>query len=398
MKMNCITYIESDSELKQLLALPALSIDFTEIIIGSTELSRYCKTTLEEMLDILNQAKKAGLSVVLEWDALNVEEKFREATKIIERLPLHDFKAIRVQDPGAVEFVKTHFPWLKIQLILENGNHNLIGLKEWSSYLGSQCERLVLSNELSREKLSAYARELSVPLEVLTFGRILLFYTPRKLLSPLEVNIALLSNKFIEAFGSSEESPHSGFPLIENRHGTFMFNVKDLYLLDHLYELEEMGISHARIDLRFDDLFNTEIESLLKLFKGEVPESELTLKKNSIRPMIKGFYNINKTDVLFTKLKNKRTQRQDQNYIGEIVDVERDVQLALMIKTTGLDRNALLSLKFITPEGKEKIVQLSWVKSSLGIEIETAEKNDLVLIPFTSGVSVKTQVYLNAKT
>jgi len=49
-------------------------------------------------------------------------------------------------------------------------------------------------------------------------------------LSPLEEKKHL--NDALEAYGTSEESPHSGFPIVENRHGTFMFNVKDLSLLE----------------------------------------------------------------------------------------------------------------------------------------------------------------------
>jgi putative protease len=392
--MKLVTYIENFEELEKLIA--RTGDESVEIIVGVSELSRYSKTSLEEMLALTGHAKKYNFNVVLEWDALNQEEKFISSCAVIDRLPLHDFKAIRVQDPGAVEYIKHIYPWLKIQLILENGNHNLIGLKKWCEYLGDQCERLVLSNELSREMLREYAKVLATPIEILVFGRILLFYSPRKLLSPLEKkNIESLS---IEASGSSEESPHSGFPLIENRHGTFMFNVKDLYLLDHLNELHEMGIKNVRVDLRFDDSFNNYSEGVLNLFAGIVSESDLPIRSRHPRPLIKGFYNINKTDVLFTKLKNKRIQRLDENYIGEIVDVERDHQLALLIKTSGLDVSSLQEIKMITPEGKEKIVQLAWMKSSLGESLEKAQKNDLVLIPYTNGVTVKTQVYLNPKT
>ncbi|MDD4973524.1 MAG: U32 family peptidase [Bacteriovorax sp.] len=392
-----VTYIENFSELEKLIVLKALHSETpVEIIVGARELTRYSKTSLEEMLELTQQAKKNNFEVVLEWDALNQEEKFLSTCSVIDRLPLHDFKAIRVQDPGAVEYIKHIYPWLKIQLILENGNHNLIGLTKWSEYLGKQCERLVLSNELSREMLRDYAKVLTIPLEVLAFGRILLFYSPRKLLSPLEKKN--IESKSIEASGSSEESPHSGFPLIENTHGTFMFNVKDLYLLDHLDEIREMGIEHQRVDLRFDESFDNYAESVFNLFSGKVSESELPIRKMHPRPLIKGFYNINKTDVLFTKLKNKRIQRLDQNYLGEIVDVERDQQLALLIKTNGFEMGSLQEIKMITPEGKEKMVQLSWMKSSLGESKIFAQKNDLVLIPYTNGVTVKTQVYLNPKT
>jgi len=389
-----VTYITNIYELEKLISLKTHSS--VEIIVGVKELTRYCQTSIDEMQSLVGIAKKNNFSVVLEWDALNQEEKFVNSCVIIDRLPMHEFKSIRVQDPGAVEYIKNKYPWLKIQLILENGNHNLIGLQKWLEYLGVQCERLVLSNELSKEKLNEYATALKTPIEVLTFGRILLFYTPRRLLTPLEKeNIEAQS---IEAFGTSEESPHSGFPLIENRHGTFMFNVKDLYLLDHLNELTNMGIHFLRVDLRFDGSFDKYLEGVLNLFAGDISESELQVKGLHPRPLIKGFYNINKTDVLFTKLKNKRIQRLDESYIGEIVDVEKDIALALLIKTTDLNISSTNELKMITPEGKEKILQLPFMKSSAGEILQDVFRNDLVLIPYVNGVTVKTQVYLNPNT
>ncbi len=393
--MKLVTYIESVHEFNEFLSHKDESLSY-EIILGCSELSRYSKSSLDEMLNLINKASKNNVPAILEWDVLNQEEKFLKTVEIFDRLPLHDFKAVRVQDPGAVQYIKTKYPWLKIQLILENGNHNLEGLKKWSDYLGEQCERLVLSNELSKDMLKAYAKEIKTPIEILTFGRILLFYSARMLLSPLEKE--QVQNSFIEANGTSEESPHSGFPIIENRHGTFMFNVKDLYLLDVFNELSEMGINHARIDLRFDDNFKNYLKNIVNLLSGKIQESDLSIKKNHLRPLIRGFYNINKSDVLFTKLKNKRTQRQDNNYIGEVVDVERDLQLALIIKSEGTTEITGRTLKMITPEGKEKVVTPSWMKTSLGESVVKTQKDEIVLIPYISGVTVKTQVYLNPNT
>ena len=392
-----ITYIESLEQLK-LFRSHRGSLENAEYIVGCHELSRYTNTTLTDLQNIIAYAAIEKMPLVLEWDALNQEEKFTKTCDLFDRLPLHEFKAVRLQDPGAVHFVKNKYPWLSIQLILENGNHNLVGLTRWSDYLGAQCSRLILSNELSKEMLKDYASVLKIPLEIQVYGRILLFYSPRSLLSPLEKEN--VTKNWMEAFGSSEESPHTGFPLIENRHGTFMFNVKDLYLLDHLDELSEMGIAHTRVDLRFDQTFEKFYQSVSSFYQGLKKESDLDFKTSPIRPLIKGFYNINKTDVLFTKLKNKRTQRQDLNYLGEIVDVERDCQLALMIKSPSMnfDQLTLLAVKMITPEGKEKSVTVEWIKNASGESVTTTTKNDIVLIPYVNGVTVKTQVYLNSKT
>jgi putative protease len=347
-----------------------------DIIVSCAELSRFHQNNLETLLSLTNYIKKKNAKVILEWDVLYPENTLPQALSVFERLPLHDYSAIRVQDPGLVFHVKNNYPWLPIQLILETGNHNLIGLKTWEEYLGKQLEKLILSNELSREHLKSYAAELKTPIEVLIFGRILLFYGPRKLLSPVEKSSS--SNDYITAIGTSEESPHSGFPLIENRHGTFMFNVKDLSLMDHLQELDEIGISFGRVDLRFDNSID-QIGDLLS-YKGP-------------RPLIKGFYQINKTDVLFSKLKNKKTNRTDKNFIGVVVDVERDKGIAILVKCKNFTHESDSQFKIITPEGKEKILQRFSLRNSSNETIQKAKEGDIVICSFINGVSVKSQVY-----
>lgn len=400
--MKFVTYAENAFELKELsILVESLKIDRSEleVIVGTALLSRYSENSLADLEALIGENQKYKLPLVLEWDVLQQETLFQKNAELISRLPLHEFKAIRLQDPGAINYIKEKFPWLKIQLIMENGNHNFTGLSRWSEFLGEQLDRLVLSNELSREHLGLYASKLTAELEVLVFGRILLFYSPRLLLSPLkktEIEADFI-HKNIQAFGTSEESPHAGFPLIENRHGTYMFNVKDLYLLDHIEELRSLNIAAVRFDLRFDGSF-THLQKCADLFKGKISGADVPeIRGSHPRPVIKGFYNINKTDVLFTKLKNKRIQRQDDNYIGEIVDVERDQQMALLIKSKHLGLKYGDELQLITPEGKIKTLSLKKFSDSCGLKKESATTNEVVLLPFISGVVAKTQVYLSVR-
>jgi putative protease len=398
--MKFITYAENLEQLTKLAALVSskkIDLENLEVIVGTSALSRYSEASIEDLEMIISHNQKFKLPLILEWDTLSQETLFQKSVEVLKRLPLHEFKAIRVQDPGALNLIKENYSWLKVQLILENGNHNFAGLTRWSEFLGEQLDRLVLSNELSREHLRLYSSELQSGLEVLAYGRILLFYSPRLLLSPLkrEEVEKTLNNKNIEAFGTSEESPHAGFPLIENRHGTFMFNVKDLYLLDHLEELKTLNIAAVRFDLRFDDSFQ-HLEKIVDLFTGRVTHEEIVeIKTSHVRPMIKGFYNINKTDVLFTKLKNKRIQRQDDNYIGEIVDVERDQQIALVVKSKTLSLKLGDEIQLVTPEGKTKTLSVKSLVDTSKTTLSSASMNDIILLPYISGVVAKTQVYLN---
>lgn len=395
--MKFTTYAENTTQMQMI----AESFDAatTEVIVSHTQISRVSQTSKEELLAMVALNQKLKLNLVLEWDVLKQDSLFRKIASDIETLPLHEFKAIRVQDPGALNLVKEKFPWLKVQLILENGNHNLTGLLRWQDFLGEQLDRLVLSNELSKDHLKSYSEKMPGKLEILTFGRILLFYSPRLLLSPLskdemENKTRELSKNF-EAFGTSEESPHAGFPLIENQHGTFMFNVKDLFLLDHMEELRTLNLGAIRVDLRFDESFK-HLATVAKAVKGETSDLA-TMKTSNVRPVIKGFYNINKTDVLFSKLKNKRIARNDESYLGEIVDVERDHSMALLIKSKQLSLVAGMELKILTPEGKVKVITAQELLSTSGSNLTEVKMNEVVLLPFVRGIVGKSQVYLVRK-
>lgn len=380
--MNILSYATSIHEIEEL-----CQAGVNEIIISSCEFSRFNQNSFEDLIKMIELKNKISAKLIFEWDILEQDNKFKKTCELFKKLPMHEFSSVRIQDPGVVHFIKANYPWLKIQLILETGNHNLVGLKKWEDYLGPQLERLILSNELSKEHLKNYGQSLKTPIEVLCFGRILLFYSPRGLLKPLYDK----KGEYIEASGTSEESPHSGFPLIENRHGTFMFNVKDLSLIEHAKELIEMNIKNFRLDLRFDNFFNKK-EIFVDALKNQVSE----FKIDGPRPFIKGFYNINKTDVLFVKLKNNRIARNDANYLAEVVDVEKDVNLVLKIKKS-YDVQNDLSLKIITPEGKEKSVLVKDFFNSKKEKVTSLINEKIVTMSYVGGVTVKSQVYLDSK-
>lgn len=379
--MNIISYATTKNEIIKL-----NEHGVHEIVISSVEFSRFNSNSFEEFLSMIELKNKISAKLTFEWDILEQENKFKKTVELFKKIPIHEFHSIRIQDPGVVHFIKTQFPWLKIQLILETGNHNLVGLKKWEEYLGDQLERLILSNELSKEHLKNYGQMLKTPIEVLCFGRILLFYSPRGLLKPLYDK----KENYIEASGTSEESPHSGFPLIENRHGTFMFNVKDLSLIEHVNEMLEMNIFNLRLDLRFDHFL-----SHLALFMQAINNRVGDFKIDGPRPFIKGFYNINKTDVLFVKLKNNRIARNDANYLAEVVDVEKDVNLVLKMKKNFEFKNEL-KLKIVTPEGKEKNIVVKEFLNSQKESLTYLLNEKIVIIPFVNGVTVKSQVYLDS--
>lgn len=386
--MNLITYIQNQAQLD--LAIQSQKL---EIILESKELSRFGKLSVKDLNELSKNAKDAHLKVCLEWDVLMTENEFAAKTDVLNQIDFNYIDAIRVQDAGAMNYALDHLD-CKIQLILEGGNHNLRSVQTWIDYIGERIDRVVLSIELDKKTLKEYCQQLTCPVEFMGLGRILLFYTPRNLLSALlpqddEKRIkAMTSEEFLEATGESEESPHKGFPLIENMHGTFMFHIKRLFLLENLEDLTETGLKFLRVDFRFDDTFRLkEIENLL-LDKVKAKE----FKDSYGFDVIKGYFNINKTDVLFKKLKNFRIQRKDDSYIGEVIETAKSEYMAILVKKNTIKMND--ELKFITPEGKELTCKVHFLKDSNNQDIDSASKDKLCLINYFSGVWPKSQVYL----
>lgn len=389
--MRLVTYIENKADLPKL-----LEAGVNEVIIGVSTLSRFGKLSNSEACEIAKLCREAGLRTVLEWDILMTENVFNMTIKTFDFIDMSLFDSIRLQDPGAVNYTLENFPKTKIQMILESGgHHNIEAVKIWKTLIGENLERVVLSLELSKDILDSYIKELDVEVEFLGLGRILLFYTPRSLVAPIfgtEEETQKLNQETIEVSASSEESPHKGFPVIENMHGTFMFNTKDIYLLEYLNELNEVGLQNLRIDLRFghDLNFLTDIRDLMNSFD----KSKATqIKDRYPNTTIRGFFHVNKSDVLFKKLKNYRIQRSDLNFLGDVVEVNKKKHIGIMLRSRQNDLKVGDTLRLHTPDGKEKVTKVNVIKTSSHDEIDSAGHGQVVFIPHVSGISVKTVVY-----
>ena len=366
----------------------------SEVILSTKVFSRFGKLEIEKAIELADYAHSQNMKSIFEWDILHTQDILELNINMFSKLPISKFDYIRVQDSGVLEFLKENYPEMKLQLNLEAGNHNLIGIDKWIEVGGNNLDRIILSIELPKNIIEKYINEFKgkTQIEILGLGRILLFYTPRSLVSPnLDKNIV---DDYIEITGSSEESPHKGFPIIENRHGTFMFNTKDHCLLENIQELKEMELDYFRVDLRWYDNFNL-IQNISNLVSDFTEAAATEIRSSYPVTVIRGFYNVNKSDGLFKKLKNWRTQREDESYLGEVVDVVKKKHIGILIKNTKnqLKQNCQIIIK--TPDGRTKIIDNKSVFDSTNNEVDQLSNGQVAFIKHIGGVSVKSQVYLS---
>lgn len=362
-----------------------------EVLLGSRDLSRYGNIETELLISFAHEAKKLGLRPILEWDILMTQPEFEKAAALIKTIALGEFDALRVQDPGALEYILTNRPQDSIHLVLETGNQNLEAVLGWCRYGGSQIKRVMLSSQIPAPQLADWIKKIPVPVEVLGLGPVLILYTPRHLLSNQlpETEAA----EVLRATASSEESFHSGFRVIENRHGTFVFLGKDYCLMEKIDELSGLGLAAIRIDLRHseDSGILTKTSRLFSSALNSLTASRIL--KNYQHATTRCFYKANNTDKSFTKLKNKNLVRRDVGFIGEVVESVKDGYLVVRVQSQKHKLARGQKICLINPQGNEQTVAVQSLRNLDLEEVNETACGDFGVIPYMRLCPAKSSVY-----
>ena len=377
------TYLENHSQLKHI-----QKTSIREVILEHKSLSRMGKQDTKTMLSLLNASLSCGMSPVLQWDILSTEKTFRNSLTLLNRLPLSKFHAIRVQDLGAAEWVRQEHPELPLHLIVETGNHNLTGLLRWVEYFGTQLQRLVLSTELPKSVLIEYSKILTVTCEILVVGRILLFYTPRKLLSLK--SFPQKSPAFLRKTLVPSDQPQRQFPTVENQHGTFMFHHRDLFLLDYLPELQNTCLDVLRLDLRHLDFSGDRIKQLTGLLVSFDKQKCTAIKSVWPAKITHGFFRANRTDLAIERIKNPHLKDHGETLVGYVVEALKGEHLILLARKKFLCGKPLLG---ITPEGRECDISTNDIQTTDGVTVTEIVSGNLYQVPHVKYVTAQTLVY-----
>ncbi len=362
-------YLTNQTDLSQ------LDTSLVELIIARKPFSRN-PSELEESL--IKEAYARGFKLHLEWDALMEEPRFRSFT---HNWSTDFISSVRVKDAGAALWLRDHTTQ-DIWLHLEAGHHNQWAVESWKQRLGERLKGIILSNELPQKTIQIWSDVLKLQTELLALGPLLLFHSPRKLLSPLHQNDLQVE---LQAIGASVESPHKGFPLLENEHGTFMFHPKDLALIDRFEELASSGLSFYRIDDRLESMT---AQKMVRQFIRS-PQDCHALKSEWSKEWMRGYWNINKSDVLFDKLTNPHLQKSP-DIIAEVIDGKKSFWLA--VKVLGKKLSVGQEIEVVSPLGKIKRAKLVWMKNSNFQDCESIDSQEIGFIPWVSGTPTKSVI------
>lgn len=161
--------------------------------------------------------------------------------------------AVIISDLGIFSFVHEHFPNLEIHVSTQANTTNAYAAKMWKK-LGAS--RVVLARELDIKEIQNISKENpDIELEAFVHGAMCISYSGRCLLSNYLTNRDSNHGECVQAcrwkYSVTEESrPDDKFDLEEDERGTYIFNSKDLCLIDHLDEIIDSGIYSLKVEGR----------------------------------------------------------------------------------------------------------------------------------------------------
>ena len=210
--------------------------------------------SMEDMKKGVEFAHAHGVKVHVTVNILAHNDDLPGVEEYLKELKEVGPDALIIADPGVFELAKEICPEIQRHVSTQANNTNYGTFNFWHK-LGAT--RVVTARELSLEEIREIRANIPDDLEIETFvhGAMCISYSGRCLLSNFMVgrdaNRGACTHPCRWKYSIVEETrPGEVMPVFENERGTYIFNSKDLCMIEHIPELLESGIDSLKIEGR----------------------------------------------------------------------------------------------------------------------------------------------------
>ena len=310
--------------------------------------------------------------------------------------------AALISDLGVFQLAREVAPQLPIHISTQASSANWRTVKAWKD-MGA--ERVVMAREVSVRELSDIHKHVDVELEVFAHGAMCISWSGRCLLSNFFTKGRRQSNKgeCIQAcrfkYSVVEESrPGQYWPVEEDEHGTYIFNSKDLCMIDHVKELIEAGASSLKLEGRMKSVYY--VAAVVAAYRKAIDtyyenpadyqvhrEWRAELETVSHRPYTTAFA-FQKTD--YTAQEYDESQpTQSYDFVGLILGYNSDKKEAIVQQRNHFRVGEVVEC--LSPKGDVFTITIGKLHNKEGLEIEKAPHpleelimhSEVDLIPYT---------------
>ena len=384
----------------------AIKFGADAVYIGGEEFSLRTAAdnfTCDEMREGIEFAHERGKKVYV---AVNIVPRSDELERIREYAKkLYEMRAdgVIVSDLGAFSVIKNTVPDLPIHISTQANNTNYESANMWH---GMGASRIVLARELSLGEIKTVRENLpdACELEVFVHGAMCVSYSGRCLLSNYLTNRD--SNKGECAhpcrwkyYLMEEKRPGEYMPVFENDKGTFIFNSKDLCMIEHIRELDEAGVKSLKIEGRVKSEYyvSTVVKAYRKAINDYYAGKEFDkalfaeVLKVSHREYSKGFY-FGNPEQIYTYGSYVR----NYDIVGVVLSYDENTKMATIEQ-----RNRFFSgdeVEFMPPEGDYIKAEITKIITEDGEEVESAPHPQQILkipvdTPLPADTIMRKEVY-----
>ena len=286
--------------------------------------------SLEEMKEGVEFAHRYNVKVYVTANILAHNSDIEPVKAYFNDLKEVKPDALIIADPAIFTIAKEMLPDMELHISTQANNTNYGTYNFWHS-LGAK--RVVSARELSISEIKDIRNHIPDDLEIETFvhGAMCISYSGRCLLSSFmagrDANKGACTHPCRWKYAVVEESrPGQYMPVEENERGTYIFNSKDLCMIDHIPELVDAGIDSFKIEGRMktalyvatvartyrmaiDDYFENP-----KKYEENIPKYKTLISQCTYRQYTTGFF-FGKPDET-TQIYDCNVYERDYVYLG----------------------------------------------------------------------------------
>ena len=286
--------------------------------------------SMEDMKKGVEFAHAHGVKVHVTVNILAHNDDLPGVEEYLKELKEVGPDALIIADPGVFELAKEICPEIQRHVSTQANNTNYATYQFWWKQGAS---RVVSARELSLREIKEIRERIPAEMEIESFihGAMCISYSGRCLLSNFftgrDANQGACTHPCRWKYSIVEETrPGEYMPVYENERGTYIFNSKDLCMIDHIPELVDAGIDSFKIEGRMktalyvatvartyrmaiDDYFENP-----KKYEENIPKYKTLISQCTYRQYTTGFF-FGKPDET-TQIYDCNVYERDYVYLG----------------------------------------------------------------------------------
>ena len=341
--------------------------------------------TNDEIKQGVDFAKARGKKVYLTANIIPHNKDIDEYGRFLRDVKDLGLDAVILSDLGMFDVTKELAPALEIHIRTQANNVNYRSAQKWYE-MGAK--RVILAREMSLDEISEIRRRTDKDLELEAFvhGAMCISYSGRCLLSNYmagrDGNGGACAHPCRWKYYLMEEKrPGEYMPVFENERGTFIYNSKDLCMINHIDKLVESGLTSFKIEGRVKSEFY--VATVVAAYRRAIdsyfenpdtwepnPEWLSELKKVSHRDYTTGFY--------FGRPGGTEQHYASSSYIREydMVGVaegyDEKTNMAKIVQKNRFFKGD--EVEFLCPDGSFFTQKIEYMTDADGNEIEVANR------------------------